>query len=100
MEEDYEGMTPDEDDYDDSGLPEHVEAPDWMSANEYINLVAIYQCVTVINRPTFQSRLNWKFHERLVRRKFITWKKHPDMGRGFAAVDITDKGRELVKATT
>lgn len=75
---------------------EVAEPPEWMTAREYLELCAIEKLTSITRRPTFLMRYHWRDHKRLAQRGYITWKKRD---RTMADVDVTDKGRQLVRET-
>ena len=65
-------------------------------------LDAIHETTSVLRRPTFISRHNWrKGYSTLVRRGLVTWGPFTDgsFGPEFAAVKLTAKGRRLLGGT-
>ena len=75
-----------------------IQPPEWMTAREYLELCAIFQITTLRKtKTTSQYKGNKPLVARLIRHKFIGWKR--EKGHDFAVVTLLPDGVKLIDAT-
>lgn len=85
-----------EDDFD----TEYIEPPEWMTAREFLELMALAAITDLMGRPSSLMRSHWRTHRRLVHQGYLEWAPGAGWGKHFAAVTVTKKAVHLLTETT
>lgn len=60
---------------------------------------AVKEITDAIGKPTFIHKSNWRgLYCGIVRKGLVTWDPHPEFGRDFRKVALTEEGERLVAA--